>query len=66
MVLTDPMVSSTSVWRGLKLLPDSASKISPFKQRHGLVARAVSAARALALQPFSQGEDLKGEEGSLT
>jgi hypothetical protein len=26
----------------------------------------VSAARAQALQPFSQGEDLKGEEGSLT
>jgi hypothetical protein len=30
------------------------------------VARAVVAARALALLPFSQGEKLDGEEGSLT
>ena len=50
--------------RGLELLPDSASRISPSKAR--LVARAVAAARARALQPFSQGEDLKPEEGSLT
>jgi hypothetical protein len=47
-----------------KLWQNSASKISPSKSR--LVARAVSAARARELQPFTQGEDLKGEEGSLT
>jgi hypothetical protein len=61
---TNPMASSTTVRRGLDLLPDSASKIFPTKAR--LVARAVSAARARALQPFSHGEDLKGDEGSLT
>jgi hypothetical protein len=64
MVATNPMVSSTTVRRGLELLPDSASKISPSKAR--LVARAVVAARARALLPFSQGEKLDGEEGSLT
>jgi hypothetical protein len=58
------MASSTTGRRVLALLPDSASKISPSKAR--LVARAVSAARARALQPFAQGEDLKGEGGSLT
>ncbi len=58
------MASSTTVRRGPELLPDSASKISPFKSR--LVACAVSAARARALQPFSQGEQLQGDEGSLT
>ena len=63
-VSTNPMVSSTAARRGLELLPDPASKISPSKKR--LVARAVSAARARALLPFSQGEDLKGDEGSLT
>ncbi len=64
MVATNPMVSATSVWRGLELLPDSAAKISPSKQR--LVASAVSAARLRALQPFSHGEKLDGDEGSLT
>jgi hypothetical protein len=64
MVSTNPMASSTTVRNGLELLPDSASKISPTKAR--LVARAVSLARARALQPFSHGEDLKGDEGSLT
>ncbi len=64
MVATNPMVSSNTVRRGLELLPDSASKISPSKAR--LVARAVVAARARALLPFSQGEKLDGEEGSLT
>ena len=64
MVATNPMVSATSVRRGLELLPDSAAKISPSKQR--LVARAVSAARLRALQPFSHGEKLDGDEGSLT
>jgi hypothetical protein len=64
MVSTNPMASSTTVRRGLELLPDSASKISPSKAR--LVRRAVSAARARALLPFSQGGDLTGDEGSLT
>jgi hypothetical protein len=64
MVSTNPMASSKTVCRGLELLPGSASKISPSKLR--LVALAVSAARARALQPFAQDEDLKGEEGSLT
>ncbi len=64
MVSTNLMASSTTVSRGLELLPDSASNISPTKAH--LVARAVSSARALALQPFSHGEDLKGDEGSLT
>ncbi len=58
------MVSATSVRRGLDLLPDPAAHISPSKQR--LVVRAVSAARLRTLQPFSQGEKLEGEEGSLT
>jgi hypothetical protein len=56
------MVSSTTVRRGLELLPVSASKVSPSKAR--LVARAVVAAGVLL--PFSQGEKLDGEEGSLT
>jgi hypothetical protein len=66
MVVTNPMVSSTTVRRGLELLPspDSASEISPSKAR--LVARVAVAARARALPPFSQGEKLDGEEGSLT
>jgi hypothetical protein len=64
MVSTNPMASATTVRCGLELLPDSASKISPSKAR--LVRRAVSAARALTLQQFSQGEELKGDEGSLT
>jgi hypothetical protein len=64
MVSTNPMVSATSCRRGLELLPDPAVHISPSKQR--LVARAVSAAHLRTLQPFSQGEKLKGEEGSLT
>ena len=64
MVSTNPMASSTTVRRGLELLPDSASKISPSKAR--LVRRAVARARARALQPFSQGGDLSGDEGSLT
>ena len=64
MVATDPMVSSTTVLRGLELLPDDAAKISPSKAR--LVARAVIAARAQVLDSFSQGEKLDGDEGSLT
>ncbi len=64
MVATNPMVSSTTVRRGLELLPVSASKISPSKAR--LVARAVVAARVQVLLPFSQGEKLEGEEGILT
>ena len=64
MVSTNPMVSATSVRRGLDLLPDPAARISPSKQR--LVARAVVAARLRTLEPFSQGEKLEGEEGSLT
>ncbi len=64
MVATNPMVSSTTVRRGLELLPDSASKISPSKAR--LAARAVVAARARVSLPFFQGEKLDGEEGSLT
>ena len=64
MVATNPMVSSTTVLRGLELLPDDASEISPSKAR--LVARAVVAARARALEPFSQGEKLDGDEGGLT
>jgi hypothetical protein len=51
MVATNPIVSSTTVRRGLELLPDSSSKISPSKAR--LVARAVVEARARALLPFS-------------
>ena len=64
MVVTNPMVSSTTVRRGLVLLPDAAARISPSKAR--LVARAVVAARALALQQFLRGEKLDGNEGSLT
>jgi hypothetical protein len=64
MVATNPMVSSTTVRRGLELHPDPAAKISPSKQR--LVQRAVAAAHARELQPFTQGEILDGEEGSLT
>jgi len=64
MVSTNPMASSTTVRRGLELLPDAASKISPSKAR--MAARAVAKARARALLPFSQGEDLSGDEGSLT
>jgi hypothetical protein len=64
MVATNPMVNSTTVRRGLELHPDPATKISPSKQR--LVQRTVAAAHAQALQPFSQGEKLDGEEGSLT
>ena len=64
MVATNPMVSSTTARRGLELHSDAAAKISPSKAR--LVARAVVAARARALEPFSQGEKLDGDEGSLT
>jgi hypothetical protein len=64
MVATNSMASATTMRRCLELLPDSASKISPSKAR--LAARAVSAVRARALQPFLHGEDLKGDEGSLT
>ena len=64
MVVTNPMVSSTTLRRGLGLLQDTAAKISPSKAR--LVVRAVVAARARALQPFFEGGKLDGEEGSLT
>ena len=61
---TNPMVSSTTVRRGTELLPDESGRISPSRVR--LVHRAVTAHRARVLQPFSQGEKLNGEEGSLT
>jgi hypothetical protein len=66
MVATNPMISSTTVRRGLELHSDPAAKIFPSKQR--LVQRAVAAAHARELQPFTQGasEILDGEEGSLT
>jgi hypothetical protein len=62
-VETMPMANATNVRRGLELHSDKAAKVSPGKQR--LVARAVASARARALQPFTQGEQLRGEEGSL-
>ena len=64
MVSTNPMASATNVRRGLELLPEAASKVSPSKQR--LVQRAVASARARVLQPFSRGEKLDGDQGSLT
>ena len=64
MVSTNPMASATNVRRGLELLPDDASKVSPSKQR--LVQRAVASARARVLQPFTRGEKLDGDQGSLT
>jgi hypothetical protein len=64
MVMTNPMASSTSVRRGLELLDDEASKVSPSKQR--MVQRAVARARARVLEPFTQGEKLDGDQGSLT
>ena len=57
------MANSSTVRRGLDILPESAVKISPSKLR--LVQRAVSKAQARTLEPFTQGDDLKGEEGSL-
>ena len=63
MVSTNPMANATTVRRGLELLPNPAAKISPSKQR--LVQRAVARARARTLQPFTQGERLNGDEGSL-
>ena len=63
MVSTMPMLNATNVRRGLDLLDEPAAKISPSKQR--LVQRAVAKARARTLQPFTQGEKLDGEEGSL-
>ncbi len=57
------MADSSTVRRGLDLLPESAVKISPSKLR--LVQRAVGKAQARTLEPFTQGGDLKGEEGSL-
>jgi hypothetical protein len=65
MVSTNPRANSSTVRRGLDLLPESAVKISPSKLLVRLVQRAVSKARARTLEPFTQGEDLKGEEGSL-
>ena len=53
MVSTNPMVSATTARRGLELLPDFASKISPSKQR--LVARAVSATRPRPILPSAHG-----------
>jgi hypothetical protein len=63
MVSTNPVANSSTVRHGLDLLPESAVKISPSKLR--LVQRAVSKARARTLDPSTQGENLKGEKGSL-
>ena len=63
MVSTNPMANATTVRRGLELLPNPAAKVSPSKQR--LVQRAVARARARTLQPFTQGERLNCDEGSL-
>ena len=60
MVSTNPMVSATTARRGLELLPDYASKISPSKQR--LVARAVSAARPRPILPSAH--DLSSQPSS--
>ena len=64
MVATNPMASATNVRRGLDLLDDEASKVSPSKQR--MVQRAVARARSRVLEPFTQGQKLDGEQGSLT
>ena len=58
-----PMLNATNVRRCLDLLDEPAVRISPSKQR--LVQRAVAKARARTLQPYTQGEKLDGEEGSL-
>ena len=63
-VSTNPMVNATTVRRGTQLLSDEAGRISPSKSR--LVARAVTAHRSRVLEPFTQGEKLDGDEGSLT
>ena len=64
MVATNPMASATNVRRGLDLLDDEASKVSPSKQR--MVQRAVARARSRVLEPFTQGKKLDGDQGSLT
>ncbi len=64
-VQTMPMANATNVRRRLELHSDKAAKVSPGKQHSDLVARAVASACARALQPFTQGEQLRGEEGSL-
>ena len=58
-----PMTNATMVRRGIELLPDESVKISPSKLR--LVRRAVAKSRARVLLPFSMGEKLKGDEGSM-
>jgi hypothetical protein len=63
MVSTNPMVSATSVRRGLDLHPDPAAKSYHSNQRR--VAREVAAARLRALEPIFQGGKLDGEQGSL-
>ena len=62
-VTTNPMANATSVRRGLELRPEPSAKVSPSKQR--MVQRAVAKARAKELLPFTMGEELKGDEGSL-
>ena len=62
-VTTNPMGNATAVRRGLELHPDPMVKVSPSKQR--MVQRAVARARAKALLPFTMGEEMKGDEGSL-
>ena len=62
-VSTMPMTNATMVRRGIELLPDESVKISPSKLR--LVRRAVAKSRARVLLPFSMGEKLKGDEGSM-
>ena len=61
---TNPMVNATTVRRGTQLLSDDSGRISPSRSR--LVQRAVAAHRSRVLEPFTQGEKLDGEEGSLT
>ena len=63
-VSTNPMVNTTTVRRGTQLLSDVSGRISPSKSR--LVARAVTAHRTRVLEPFTQGEKVDDEEGSLT
>ena len=62
-VSTMPMANATAVRREIELLPDESVKISPSKAR--MVQRAVAKSRAHVLLPFTKGEKLKGEEGSM-
>ncbi len=57
------MANSTAVQSGLELHTYPTVKVSPSKQRK--VQRAVAKAQARVLLPFTMGEELKGDEGSL-